>query len=274
MKVFISWSGEFSHEIAIELNLWIKCVLQLCKPWISSEDIEKGKIWFDEISDALSETNIGILVLTKENKDKPWILFEAGALSKGLNKNKVCPILVDLAPTDITAPLSEFNCTNLENREDMMKFFGTLNKELKENKLEEPVFSRVFEKYWEDFLKKIKEIKQKFKKEDSEKTEKKKEDSLVTIDMMNEFMYEVRSIRRTIEKNEKGMMFSKRRMDLREKISKIFSLEEKRYISEMVYINEIEKAYKQLIIRGFTEIEALDVIRDMKLKRKGIFLDQ
>ena len=152
-----------------------------------------------------------------------------------------------------------------------MKFFRTLNKELKENKLEEPVFSRVFEKYWEDFLKKIKEIKQKFETEEPEKIEKKKKDSLVTIDMMNEFMYEVRSIRRNIEKNEKGMIFSKRRMDLREKISKILSLEEKRYISELVYMNEIGEVYKQLIARGFNEIEALDVIRDMKLKGREFF---
>ena len=165
----------------------------------------------------------------------------------------------------------ELYLKDLENKEDMMKFFRTLNKELKENKLEEPVFSRVFEKYWEDFLKKIKEIKQKFETEEPEKIEKKKKDSLVTIDMMNEFMYEVRSIRRNIEKNEKGMIFSKRRMDLREKISKILSLEEKRYISELVYMNEIGEVYKQLIARGFNEIEALDVIRDMKLKGREFF---
>ena len=201
MKTFISWSGDFSHEIAKILNTWIKCVLQSCKPWLSSEDIEKGKIWFDEITDSLSETKIGILVLTKENKDKPWILFEAGALSNGLNKNKVCPILVNLNPTDIVAPLSEFNCTDLENKDDMKKFFKSLNKELEENKLEEKVFEKVFDTYWGSFNEEVKKTKKNFSKTNEIKESEDNKNKPVTGSMIDELLYEIRNIRRDFERS-------------------------------------------------------------------------
>jgi hypothetical protein len=93
MKVFISWSGELSKQVAQVLHDWIEDVLQGTEAWISSEDIDKGSFWFGEIGNELSETGIGILCLTKDNIHAPWILFEAGALSKGLSKNRVCPFL-------------------------------------------------------------------------------------------------------------------------------------------------------------------------------------
>ena len=58
--------------------------MQAIDPWISSKDIDRGSIWFNEIFDELKDTNFGIVFVTKENQDKPWLLFESGALCKGL----------------------------------------------------------------------------------------------------------------------------------------------------------------------------------------------
>jgi hypothetical protein len=111
MKVFISWSKSLSKECAEILSDWIKCTLQASEPWISSKDIDKGSLWFNEINDQLKDTKVGIVCLTKENKDNPWILFESGALAKGLSVNRVCTFLIDLSPADLANPLAQFNHT-------------------------------------------------------------------------------------------------------------------------------------------------------------------
>src|SRR5437868_186766 len=90
MRVFISWSGPRSKAVAELLKTWIRCVVQATQPWISSRDIDRGAQWFPEISEQLKETEIGIFCLTQANKERPWILFEAGALSKGRTTSRVC----------------------------------------------------------------------------------------------------------------------------------------------------------------------------------------
>jgi hypothetical protein len=61
-----------------------------------------------ELAKALEGAELGILCLTKENLSSPWILFEAGALSKSMSEGRVVPLLVDLQPTDLDGPLSQF----------------------------------------------------------------------------------------------------------------------------------------------------------------------
>src|SRR5688572_11210003 len=111
MKVFISWSGDLSRQVAELLAGWLSSVLQGVQPWLSSADIEKGSIWFSEIAKEIESVGIGILCLTRDNLTAPWILFEAGALSKGLSKNRVCPLLIKLEHSAIQRPLADFNGT-------------------------------------------------------------------------------------------------------------------------------------------------------------------
>ena len=82
MKVFISWSGERSKQVAQLLDEWINCVIQAVDPYLSL-NIDKGDVWLSSINDSLADTSVGIICLTKENLNKPWVLFEAGALAKG-----------------------------------------------------------------------------------------------------------------------------------------------------------------------------------------------
>src|ERR1017187_9800498 len=105
MRVFISWSGERSQRIANILRSWLPGVLQAVKPYFSPDDIAKGTRWSTEIAKELEASRIGLLVLTSENLDAPWLMFEAGALAKNLERSKVCPILFGLEPTDVTGPL-------------------------------------------------------------------------------------------------------------------------------------------------------------------------
>lgn len=157
MKVFISWSKNLSKECAEILRDWIKCTLQASEPWVSSKDIDKGSLWFNEISDQLKDTKVGIVCLTKENKSNPWILFESGALAKGLSANRVCTFLIDLTPADLANPMAQFNHT-MPNQEDMKSLLSTINKELGDNALEERILDQVFETYWPLFDKKFKAV--------------------------------------------------------------------------------------------------------------------
>src|SRR5688572_18638179 len=109
MKVFISWSGERSKAVAVALREWLPDVIQSVHPWLSSEDIDAGLRWNDEVTRELSQTRFGIICLTAENQTAPWILFEAGALAKTIEKTHVVPYLIGLEPTDVQrGPLAQF----------------------------------------------------------------------------------------------------------------------------------------------------------------------
>lgn len=150
MKIFISWSGNRSKAVAEVLSDWIKCVLQASEPWISTRHIDRGSLWFTEINEKLRDISVGIVCLTQENKDKPWILFESGALAKGLSSNRVCTFLVDLQPHDLTDPLAQFNHT-MPGKAGVWELVRTLNSCLVEKALDERVLEKAFEVYWPIF---------------------------------------------------------------------------------------------------------------------------
>ena len=154
MKVFISWSGTLSQRVAELLKEWIPNVLQNAEPWISSADIEKGEIWFGALSEKLADISVGIICLTRENINAPWILFEAGSLSKGLTKNRVCTFLIESEPTDLKPPLSQFNATK-PNKEDLAKLILTINASDKDKMLPEPRIQASFEQWWPKFEEKF-----------------------------------------------------------------------------------------------------------------------
>jgi hypothetical protein len=150
MKIFISWSGELSKKVAEHLSTWIQDTLQGTKTWISTEDIDKGTFWFSEIADTLAEAKYGILCLTPDNLSNPWILFEAGALSKGLSKNKVCPLLINLNPSQLVPPLSQLNATT-PAKEDFFKLIKSINSELGDRRLTDERLEKTFGKWWDVF---------------------------------------------------------------------------------------------------------------------------
>ena len=126
MKVFLSWSGDRSRKVANLLSDWLCCVIQASRPWISTRDLDRGSLWFGEINDQLKDTTVGIICLTQENENRPWILFEAGALAKGLSTARVCTFLIDLVSKDIEDPLAQFNHT-FPNRDSVLGLIRTLN---------------------------------------------------------------------------------------------------------------------------------------------------
>ncbi len=153
MKVFISWSGETSFQVAKILKEWIPCVIQGVEPYFSSEDIDKGARWSTDIAKELETASFGILCVTKENLQSQWLNFEAGALSKAIDKAKVCPLLYHLKPSDISdSPILQFQMTNVD-KDDMFKLFKSINNALEDMKLDEARLEKVFSTFWPEIEK-------------------------------------------------------------------------------------------------------------------------
>ncbi|MBS1303126.1 TIR domain-containing protein [Loktanella sp. SALINAS62] len=157
INVFVSWSGDSSKKIAEELRNWIPSVLQFAKPYFTPSDVDKGARWGSDISQKLSECDIGIICLTKENLTKPWILFEAGALSKDMDRSKVCSVLFGVDNADISGPLTTFQTTSFE-KADFKKMMSTVNDAGGENSLTSGTFDDVFEMWWPRLEQKISKI--------------------------------------------------------------------------------------------------------------------
>lgn len=148
MKVFISWSGSKSQEVAKILKQWIPCVIQSVEPYFSSADIDKGARWSTDIAKELQDASFGILCVTKDNLSSSWLNFEAGALSKSIEKSKVCPFLVDLKPSDIqNSPILQFQMAS-STKDDVFKLFTSINSNLGDTKLHEDVLTTTFDTFW------------------------------------------------------------------------------------------------------------------------------
>jgi hypothetical protein len=149
-SVFISWSGELSHKVALALYDWLPSIIQTVDLFLSSEDVEKGTPWFSEIGSKLEQTNFGILCITPDNMNAPWILFEAGALSKSLGRGRVSPLLIGLTNSDLSGPLAQLNTTSLSESE-IKKLFTAINRHLDQSGIPEKRFEKAFNFYWPSF---------------------------------------------------------------------------------------------------------------------------
>lgn len=156
-NVFISWSGSLSRELAEALKLWLPSVLQNVRPYFSPEDIEKGAKWESSIAVALEASDIGIICLTSENTEKPWILFEAGALSKSMQNGRVCTVLFGMDSSQIKGPLLGFQATHFR-RDDFKNLLRTINSAAGEHSLDQSVLDNVFEMWWPQLEKTVSSI--------------------------------------------------------------------------------------------------------------------
>lgn len=155
MKVFISWSGEESHAVAQILRTQLPCIINAVKPFVSSEDIDKGAPWFQRIGTELKKSDFGIVCVTGANQASEWVLFEAGALAGRFLKARVAPLLIDIKKASIKPPLSQFQLTELSNREDFFKLIFSINACLGENALPPETLKESFSNWWNSFHQKV-----------------------------------------------------------------------------------------------------------------------
>ena len=155
MKLFISWSGQPSQQIANELRKWFPLILPAVKPFITTTDIEKGAQWQGVIRDDLEKSSFGLVVLTRENLDSQWIAFEAGALSKHLS-GRVATVLFGIGHSDIKAPLRIFQGT-IFGEEEFQQLIGDINEAVEpEHRRGEDELNQLFPMLWLNIEKPVK----------------------------------------------------------------------------------------------------------------------
>lgn len=157
MKVFISWSGNVSWKVAVTFRDWLPSVIQSLEPYVSSEDIDKGARWSTDIAKELEDSTFGILCVTKENLEAPWLSFEAGALSKTMEKSFVTPFLFDIKRSEVQGPILQFQSTIFQ-KDDIKKMVQTLNKACGDTGISEQRLDKSFDVWYPTLEKELIEL--------------------------------------------------------------------------------------------------------------------
>jgi hypothetical protein len=147
MKIFLSWSGDVSRQVAKALHHWLPRMLHKVEPYMSEEDTGKGVRWSTDLAGQLDETQFGIICLTPDNLQAPWIHFEAGALSKSIDKSRVVPFLFGVGAADVTGPLVQFQGTKCEP-DDMLRLIKGINTACGDHAIAEKVVEDTFSWGW------------------------------------------------------------------------------------------------------------------------------
>ncbi|MBD0333577.1 MAG: TIR domain-containing protein [Chitinophagaceae bacterium] len=146
MDIFISWSGTRSKTVANALKSWLEYLFPEVHTWMSDRDISPGTNWFEELSKKLESSAYGIICLTPENTSSPWLLFEAGALSKAVKSSRVVPFCFGLDPVQVQQPLAQFQSVKAD-KEGVLKMVRSIN-ELLTNKLKDEALNISFDFWW------------------------------------------------------------------------------------------------------------------------------
>jgi hypothetical protein len=156
MKVFISWSGDYSKQLAEAIHWWLPKVLNPVDAYFSDIDIEAGARWYHSIVDNLERSDAGLVILTPENITRQWIMFEAGALARSVTQARVCPILFDITKSELNlngGRLSFFQAVEF-TEDDFRKLQKTINN----GRLGEADLKEVFDVWWPKLKQRIETI--------------------------------------------------------------------------------------------------------------------
>lgn len=160
MKIFLSWSKIRSGKLAEIFSDWLPNVLQYVDIYLSSdpESLGMGERSFSNIQQNLEESSFGLIFVTPENIDSPWINFEAGALSKKMDA-KVVPILYEsnLLMLD-KGPLKQFQSAKDLSKKNIYDLIKSINNSKESHKIKEDRLETIFEKWWPDLEQKVNNI--------------------------------------------------------------------------------------------------------------------
>ena len=155
MKVFISWSGDRSNKLAHALKEFLSGVFQSVTVWMS-EDMSPGVRWSQELNEELETSRFGVLCLTPENLNAPWLLFEAGSLAKSVSQSRVVPYCLGVQRADVPSPLAQFQITDADEA-GTRRLVESLNSTL-ESPLGEIQLLRTFNAWWPQLKSQIETI--------------------------------------------------------------------------------------------------------------------
>lgn len=206
-------------RVAEVLRDWIPLVVPEARPWFSPDDTHKGTLWQREITGTLARLGVGIVCLTPENIAAPWVLFEAGALSKGLDSTRVFTYLLELGPEDISGPLSMINHTRA-TEQDTLRLIIQLSTLLEPQNTNDAILARRFQSLWPDLQSELSII-----PKPEQQVQAKRETGEMIVELLDYARNEDRNriaivdaFRQMMEQNEQlfGRLLSEQRMNAQE----------------------------------------------------------
>jgi hypothetical protein len=145
MKVFIAYGGATGKQLAEQMRRWLPTVLPSVKPFFAPWDTAKGSRWRDVIDAQLRESAAAILCLTADTLRRPWILFEAGAISQ---RSCVYPLLFEAPPDAISdGPLEQYHATEFAH-DDLLRLLLEIQELPGMTKRPGALLRRAFERSW------------------------------------------------------------------------------------------------------------------------------
>ena len=110
MRIFVSWSGEISHQAARSLRDVLPRVLPTAQVQLwddRSIGIGSSKV-APVLERELALAEAAVPCVTSENVDSPWLNFEAGLLASRLGRDRILPLLIGLSLSHLRGPLGQF----------------------------------------------------------------------------------------------------------------------------------------------------------------------
>jgi len=150
MRIFTSWSGDRSKAAALGLRSLLQEVIgEDAQIFVSEDQISPGEAWANRLGNELEQSDFGIICLTRDNWQSPWLLFEAGAIAKKFATSRVVPYLIDELPPDYDrSPLKQFQHVRASH-DGTYRLIEAINKSRETPKPADRL-ERSFEKWWPD----------------------------------------------------------------------------------------------------------------------------
>jgi hypothetical protein len=126
IRIFLSWSGGISEHVATQFKQKLTGLLGDEVDPFFSKDIAGGARGIHVIEQALREANHSLLFLTRQNRGREWIPFEAGAVAKNPDKSLVCPILIGFPHEELEEPLSLFQTKQITDVSGIVGVFNSI----------------------------------------------------------------------------------------------------------------------------------------------------
>jgi hypothetical protein len=146
-EIFLSWSKPMSKAAAEAFKDFLPLLLPRVKPWMSSQDIEKGTGWFNAIAEQFARSRACLLLITPENVTSSWLYFEAGGVALAMKDSRVVPYLIGVTPGAIShTALGQYQVTLFE-KDDTRQLIFSMNRTL-EAPTDETVLGSAFEGVW------------------------------------------------------------------------------------------------------------------------------
>jgi hypothetical protein len=157
MRIFTSWSGDRSKAAALGLKSLLQDLFEETVQVFVSDHITPGEAWAQRLGTELEQSEFGILCLTRDNWQSPWLLFEAGAIAKKFASSRVVPYLIDeLPPASDRSPIAQFQHVRAD-REGTYRLVECINV-ARENPKASDRLARSFEKWWPDLEQTLKTV--------------------------------------------------------------------------------------------------------------------